>query len=536
MVDVLIRNGRVIDGSGNPSRPADVAIQGDRVIAVEPLGEGVTAARTIDATGKTVCPGFVDANGHSDWTFFPNPTQESTIRQGVTTEVVGNCGNNFAPVSPLSADFIAARLRVYAWDEPVTWTSFQSYLDAVRALGTSGNFAFLVGHNTVRLAAGVSSADPSADQVAAMRGYVREAMEAGALGLSSGLEFEPGVQARTEELIDLARIVGAYDGYYASHIRNRDAHLQAAVDEFLTIARDGRCFGAEIGHLNVRHNTGAHDGAWHRATETLSAAREAGLNVLSDTTPFRYGTGLMISLLPPWIATQGTRRIAELLRDKSVRQRLRTECDRYWRFLHRGEWHRAYLQGDHRFPEFGSGKSFAEVGEETGRDPWDVYFDVLETAGAEMESVQFVGELFTDDHLADMIRHPLFSLTADTWSSRIDGPLTEQTKHVICFAGHIHFLTHHTRARGTLRLEETIRKMTSMPATHFRLRDRGLLRPGAFADVVVFDYDNLADMSTVAQPLQYARGVEHVFVNGTQVLADGEHTGARPGRQLLRDW
>jgi N-acyl-D-amino-acid deacylase len=226
--------------------------------------------------------------------------------------------------------------------------------------------------------------------------------------------------------------------------------------------------------------------------------------------------------------------VAELLGDSSIRARLRTECDRYWRFLHRGEWERVYLQGDHRFPDY-AGKNFREIAELTGTDPWDVYFDILRTAGLEMESMQLVGMLFTDEHLAEMIRHPLFSLTADTWSSRIDGPLAEQTRHPICFAGHIHFLTHHTRAMHTLRLEDTIRKLTSMPAAHFRLRDRGLLRPGAFADVVVFDYERLEDGSTLEQPLAYARGVEQVFINGTHVLVDGQHNGLRPGRLLLRE-
>ena len=211
MLDVLIKNGRVIDGTGNPRYPADVAIQADRVVAVERLDQA-QATTVVDARGKIVCPGFVDGNGHSDWTFFANPTQASTIRQGVTTEVVGNCGNGFAPVSAHSAAFIASRLRVYAYDGPVAWSTCGQYLECVRALGTSANFAFLVGHNTVRLAAGVSGAAPSEVQIDAMRGYMRAALDVGALGMSSGLEFEPGIQATTDELVDLAHIVGEFDG------------------------------------------------------------------------------------------------------------------------------------------------------------------------------------------------------------------------------------------------------------------------------------------------------------------------------------
>lgn len=533
MLDVLIRGGWVADGSGNPRYAADLAIQGDRIVEVSrhPLS-GAQAERVIDASGKIVCPGFVDVNGHSDWTVFPNPTQESTVRQGVTTEVVGNCGNGFAPVSDVSRAFIAARLKMYAHDGPVDWSSYAEYIGRLSTLKTSNNFALLVGHNSLRLAAGVLGPDPTEDGLRRMEDYVREAMDAGALGMSSGLEFEPGLHSTTDELVRLAKIVGRYDGFYASHIRNRDEFLQQAVDEFLTIVREAGVH-AEIGHLNVRHNTGAADGAWQRAVDTVERARRDGVDVLADTTPFPFGTGLMFSILPAWVTSRGPRGMAELLRDAEVRLRLRQECDRYWRFIHRGEWHRVYIQGDHRFPEF-DGQHLGEIAEMQGKDPWDAYFDILLATGDEIESMQAVGILFTEEHLAEMIRHPLFNLTADTWSSRVDGPLAQQTRHPICFAGHVHFLTHHVRECGTLRLEDAIRKLTSMPAGHFGLRGRGLLRAGAFADVVVFDYDLLEDGSTLQDPLKYARGVEHVFVNGTAVLDDGHHTGARPGRILTR--
>ena len=533
MLDVLIQGGWVADGSGSPRFPADVAIEGDRIVDVarHPL-DGAQAKRVINATGKIVCPGFVDVNGHSDWTVFPNPTQESTVRQGVTTEVVGNCGNGFAPVSDLSRAFISARLAMYAFDDPVEWSSYAEYLEHIRGIGTSNNFGFLIGHNTLRLAAGVTASNPTEDEMRRMEDYVREAMDAGALGMSSGLEFEPGLHSTTDELVRLARVVGGYDGFYASHIRNRDEFLQQAVDEFLTIAREAGTH-AEIGHLNVRHNTGAADGAWQRAVDSVERARQDGVDVLADTTPFPFGTGLMVSILPAWVTSQGPARMAELLGDRDVRASLRTECDRYWRFIHRGEWHRVYIQGDRRFPEF-DGKHLGEIAAMQGKDPWDAYFDILLATGDEMESMQAVGVLFTEEHLAEMIRHPLFNLTSDTWSSRIDGPLAQQTRHPICFAGHIHFLTHHVRECGTLRLEDAIRKLTSMPAGHFGLRGRGLLREGAFADVVVFDFKALEDGSTLQEPLTYARGVEHVFVNGTAVLEGGNHTGARPGRILIR--
>ncbi len=531
MLDVLIRNGWLADGTGNPTYPADLGIHGDRIAAIGRLSDA-QAQRVIDATDRIVCPGFVDADGHTDYTMFANPTLESTVRQGVTTEVVGGCGNSFAPVSTVSHQFIAGRLRELAYEGPVEWSSFADYLDAIAAMGTSGNFAFLVGHNALRYAAGVFEPKARSDQLRAMENYVREAMEAGALGLSSGLEFEPGRSAPTEELVELARVAAEYGGCYVSHIRNRDTHFQEAVDEFVEIVRRSTQRG-QLQHLNVRYNTGADEGAWQRAVDTMGRARRDGLAILSDAFPFPFALGLMAGILPPWLFDEGVGRAAERLRDRGIRERLRVDCDRYWRFIHRGEWDRVRLQGSPQHPEL-NGKTFREIAALWGKDEWDCYFDVLAAAGVRLESVLMVGTLFTEEHLAEMIRHPLFCLSPDNWSSRIDGPLSEVTRHPLPYCGHVHFLTHHVRERGTLRLEEAIRKMTSMPASHFGLHDRGLLRPGCAADVVVFDFEALDDVSTWERPLAYARGVEHVLVNGVMVVDGGEHTGARPGRVLRR--
>lgn len=531
MIDVLISNGWVADGTGNPRYPADVAIERDRIVAVEPL-KGAQATRTIDATGKIICPGFVDAHSHSDWSLFANPTAESTIRQGVTTEVVGNCGESFAPFTEPARQHLTGRLALYGYTGPITWSTFAEYLDVLTKMGTSGNHVWLVGHNTLRAAVGLTGEGVSEDDLRAMENLVREAMDAGVHGLSTGLEYGAGREAQTDEIVRLARIVGQYDGYYASHIRNRDAFLQRAVDEFIDIARRGGT-RAEISHLNVRHNTGAAEGAWQQAADSVERARGEGLDILADTTPFRQGLGAMAGILPAWLLVPGPEHAAHQLRDSAVRARLRTDCDRYWRFIHRGEWERVRLQSSAEFPEL-SGMTFPEISEALGKDPWDCYFDILVAAGSNLNSLIMMGELFTEQHMREMITHPLFNLAVDIWSSRVDGPLSERTKHPLYFSGHVFYLTHYVREAGALRLEDAIRKMTSMPATHFGLRDRGLLRKGYAADVVVFDYDQLEGVSTVENPLAYARGVEHVLVNGTSVVDSGQHTGARPGRHLLR--
>ena len=536
MLDVLIKGGWVIDGTGNPAYPADVAIAGDTIAEVGSLASA-QAARVIDASGKLVTPGFVDCHSHTDWSIQTNPTAESTIRQGVTTEIVGNCGVSNAPVSDLSRDSVTGRLRTYAYEGSVEWSTYREYLQFIQSLGTSCNLAWYVGHNALRAAAGVLGPTPSEEQLQRMESDLAEALEAGVLGLTTGLEFEPGRTAQTPEIQRLARVVGRYGGYYASHIRNRDAHLQEAVDEFVSIVRAGRTEGpikGEISHLNVRHNTGAAEGAWGRAVATLERIRDEGLDVLADCTPYQEGIGVMAAILPPWVVADGPERAAELLREPEVRQRLRTECDRYWRFIHKGEWHRVRLQSSAEYPEL-IGKTFVEISEILGKDPWDCYFDILSAAGPNLDSVALVAVLFTEEHVSDTVKHPLFSLAVDMFTTRIDGPLSEQGKHPIAFSGMVHYLTYHVKQKHTLRLEEAVRKMTSMPATHHGLRDRGLLRKGLKADAVVLDWERLADVTTVEKPKAYVRGVDQVLVNGVLVVDGGEHTGARPGRNLLRD-
>ncbi len=523
MLDLVIRGGWVADGTGNPRFPAEVAIEGGRIVAVERL-PGAAARRVIDAHGLVVSPGFVDVNSHSDWSVHCNPELQSTVRQGVTTEIVANCGNGFAPVTEGSREFVTARLREFGYEGPIDWTSFASYLETIERLKTSANLGFMLGHNTLRFACG--------GDLQRMEAEVEAAMEAGAYGLSTGLEFEPGRRAETEELIRLAKVAGRHGGWHSSHIRNRDEHLQDAVEEFLTVVRESGCRG-ELLHLNVRHNSGADQGAWERAVRTLERERSAGLDVLTDTTPYPYGTGMMAAILPDWLFEGGLDGALRGLADPEVRRRLRGDCDRYWRFIDRGEWDRVRLQGSPQFPEL-EGKSFAEISELWGKDPWDCYFDVMLAAGPGFESIQLIGMLFTEEHLAEMICHPLFMLSADTFSSRTDGPLAKVLRHPLPYAGHVHFLTHHVREKGTLTLEDALRKLTSMPATQYGLKDRGLVRPGYRADLAVFDYERLEDVSTLENPVAYARGVEYVLVNGTLVVDQGEHTGARPGEILRR--
>ena len=531
MLDVLISGGWVIDGTGNPPFRADVAIEGDRIVDVGRL-PGAVAERVIDAAGLHVTPGFIDAHSHSDWTVLSNPTAESAIRQGVTSEIVGNCGIGLAPVTQASLAATNALLRSYAYEGDATWRSFGEYLATIAGMGTSINYAWFVGHSTVRTAAGATNADPSESELREMERLITDAMEAGALGITTGLELDAGKYAQPPEVTRMASVVKRFGGMYASHIRNRDVGLAEAMEEFMgyAVAAGGR---GQVSHLNVRTNTGAQDGAWERAVARIEQARRDGIDVLTDTISMTWGIGLMSGILPPWVLQDGIAPGLARLGDPEVRRRLRTECDRYWRFIHRGEWHRVRLVASAQFPEL-NGLTFPEIASLRGRDEWDCFFDLLVAAGPDASRMFMYGELYTEAHLQAMVSHPLFILAVDAMNSTTQGPLAEQTHQPLVYSGQIYHLTHHVLETGLLRLEEAIRKMTSMPASHFGLRGRGLLQPGFTADVVVLDLSRLKANATLAAPVAYAEGIEHVLVNGAFVLDGNLHTGARPGRNLLR--
>ncbi len=531
-LDLLITGGWVVDGTGNPAYPADIAITGDRIVDVGRL-PGATAERIIDATGRVVTPGFIDAHSHSDWVLLANPTAESAIRQGVTTEIVGNCGISQAPVTDENRAAVTEFQRSYGYEGEVVWDSFASYIDVARATGTSINYGHLIGHNSLRSAVGITGPDSDEGQRARMERLVAESLEQGALGMSTGLEFDPGRSAPRDEIRRLAAAMRPYAGSYVSHVRNRSSEIVDATEEFMGYveAAGGR---GQFSHLNVRANTGAADDAWEWTVGRIERARREGIDVLTDTISMTQGLGGMTAILPPWVLAEGNEVAAERLGDPQIRRRLRTECDRYWRFIHRGEWHRVRLMASPQHPELNT-LTFPEIAQQRGTDEWDAYFDLLRDAGPAMDRLLMFGELYSEQHLADMVSNPMFMLAVDAVNSTTQpGTLASRTRQPLVYAGQLTYLTKFVRETGLLRLEEAVRKMTSMPAIHFGLGRRGLLQPGFAADVVILDMERLATPATLGEPAVYSEGVDHVLVNGELVLDGGRHTGARSGRPLLR--
>ncbi|MCL2059939.1 MAG: amidohydrolase family protein [Oscillospiraceae bacterium] len=540
-LDIIIENGWIVDGAGNPRRRGDLGILGDRIAMLGDL-RGVQARRRIDAEGAAVCPGFIDCHSHTDSTVEMNPLFESTIRQGVTTEVVGNCGGS----KFMSDDGIASSTdKISPSDGKITPSADETtpsadeiahalgkHLDYLDQKGMSANLAWLVGHNTIRNIAGVSGATVTDSQYDAMERLLLEAMNDGAIGLSTGLEFEPGRTCLPEEPLRLARLLKKYDSLYVSHIRNRDSAVLEALDEFLNVLETHGIRG-QVSHMNIRHNTHAPDGAAAACAKRVADARARGVDVLADMTPLNYGIGQMAGILPQWLTSSPPDKMGGMLRDQVVRARLRSDCDRYWRFIAGGEWDRVRVQNCPALPQL-NGMSFPEISALWSKDPWDCYFDILAASAPNIGGVVLVSYLFTDEHLKETISHPLYMLAVDGYSTSVDGAAAALTRFPLHYIGMAWFLTHHVRETGILTLEEAVRKMTSMPAGHFRLGARGLIAPGFIADICVFHPDRLETPFDIANPAQYTRGMDYVFVAGVPVLDKGEHTGALPGKNLRR--
>jgi len=529
--DILIKNGRIVDGTGNPNYVADLAIK-DGIIQYIGNNPNIEADLTINASGKLVTPGFIDSHSHSDATIWANPECQSTVRQGVTTEIVGQCGM----VGPLFAKHsIESKpgqpLTIYEALPPEG--SFKTVFPRIEDMGVSENLMFMCGHNKLREIAGIATSEYTEEQFSIMERHLREALESGYAGFSSGLEFLPGLLATSEEISRLVGIVKEYDGIYTSHIRNRDSDVIAALEEFIDVIQTHRIRGI-VSHLSIRENTGAPDNALRDCISRLHEIRDSeGLNILTDMIPSLYAMGPMVTLLPAWVTAGGWENARKILADPQQRRILRTDCDRYWRFIHRGEWDRVRVQFAPAFPEI-AGLSFPEVAKKWQKDEWDCLFDILMSARhlTEVRHTTMTSRAFSEEDVVESITDPLFMWAVDGYTSVVDGPLAAETSNPKHYKDMMYFLTHHIRDNKVISLEKGISKLTSLPASFYKLRKRGQILEGFIADINVFDLDALKVSATFENPYVYSTGMDYVLVNGVPVIAAGDHTHARPGMVL----
>jgi N-acyl-D-amino-acid deacylase len=527
--DIIIRNGTVYDGTGGEGRRADVGIRGDRIAAVGDLS-GAAFGEEVDVRGLAVAPGFINMLSWSTESLIVDGRSLGELKQGVTTQIMGE-GESMGPLSPEMKRQALAHQGDIKY--PIEWTTLSDYLKYLERRGVSQNVASFVGATTVReYILGDKDVQPSPAQMRRMKELVRREMEAGALGVGSSIIYPPAVYAKTEELIEMCKVAARYKGKYISHMRSEGTRLVEAVEELIRISREAG-LPAEIYHLKAAgtQNWSKMD----RVIELVNDARRQGLKITADMYTYPAGaTGLSASL-PPWVADKGEEEFYRRLQDPAMRARIaeevRTPSDK-WENLYvaAGSPDRVLLVG-FRSAELKPmiGKSLGEVARMRGKSPEETIMDLIVEDHSRVETIYF---MMSEENIKKQFREPWVSLGSDAESQAPEGVFLKNNPHPRAYGNFARFLGHYVREEKIMPLGEAIRRLSGLPATNLGLSGRGFLQPGMFADVVVFDPATIADRATFAQPHQFSVGVKHVFVNGVQVLRDGGHTGAKPGRAL----
>jgi len=539
--EILIKNGSVVDGAANPWFKANIGISGGRIAQIGKLNDA-RAEKIIDARGLIVSPGFIDIHAHSDLSLLINPRAESKIRQGVTTEVIGNCGTSPAPVKQeklqLLKDEWGPEAKAVKWN----WSSFGDYLRRMEEQGVSLNVASLIGHGAVRTAViGVEDRAPTSKEMTEMKALVAQSMEDGAFGLSTGLVYLPGCFAKTSELIELCKVVAEYGGFYASHIRGERETIVGALKEAIEI---GEKAGIPI---QVSHNCpkyGGH-GEFKKMSRLYEEARKRGIDLTIDNDAHTDLGPHLSSILPQWAQVGGSKKIVERLKDPAIREEIKSEIveDKlpgpgYCGLVKHGRWDKVFLFQAKKNKQL-IGRSFEQIAKMRGADPFDAYFDVLiEEKGEASGIFNYIEE----DDIRAVMRHPLMMFCSDGSAVAPYGILGKISGYYPCSYGEYpYILERFVREEKVLTLQEALRKMTSFPAQRLGLFDRGLVREGMWADIVVFDFRTIKDRATcrfpyrfplVNYPHKYPEGITYVLVNGEIVVEKGKHTGALPGKVL----
>jgi N-acyl-D-amino-acid deacylase len=525
--DLLFKNVKIIDGTGGPAFVADVSVVGDRIGAVGDLGRR-PAGRVIEAEGLVLCPGFVDMHGHSDYFLLILPSAEGKIKQGVTTEVGGNCGYSAAPVrGEVAKDRKTSHKELYDLD--VDWETFDQFLARMEQARPAINYAPQVGFNTVRSAMGLFTAEPpDRAALAGMRRMIRESLEAGAFGMSMGLIYAPGVFASIDEIVECAGEAVALDGFVSSHIRSEGEHLICAIEESVEIAKRA---GARFQVSHLKTSGPANWGKLDRVFELIEGAREAGHRVTADRYPYLASFTQLSAALPGWVYEGGKEEFLSRLDDPDARQRMREE-------LKGGDelgdyWERIVISQvfDDDLARY-EARPVAECSAEAGQDPVDFVCDVLVKA---KDRVSATYHTMSTGNLERIYRKDWVMVGSDAAVRTCDGLLSEGKPHPRAYGTMPRMLSWVVRKKGWLTLEQAIKKMTSDPCGVLGIKDRGLVREGMFADLVLFDPDRIKDTATYDNPQQYPEGIEMVVVNGKMAVEKGELTGERAGVVLRRN-
>jgi dihydroorotase/N-acyl-D-amino-acid deacylase len=528
--DLLVLNGLVIDGSGSPGVRADVGIRGDRIIKVANL-KGARAKKTIDAGGRVVAPGFIDMLGQSEWVGLVEPGVPSKVHQGITTEITGE-GDSVAPLNDALIKIMQPFLEHYKLT--VDWRTLEGYFNRFQRQGMAINLGTFVGATQVRAYVMDSeNRPPTREELDKMKSLVADAMKEGALGLSSALIYSPAIYAKTDELIELAKVAAQYGGIYATHIRNEGDHINTALEEAFRIGRDAH-IGVEIWHLKV-----AGKDMWGKMPDVLKKieeARASGLDVQADQYPYIAAATSLAASIPPWAHEGGNEKMIERLKEKKNRERIKKELpvrsDRW-----ESEWYE--VDGAHGIlissvlnPKLKGyeGKRLDEVAALRGeKDPMDTLMNIVIEDQAQTGAIYFS---MNEGDVRAALKIPWVAVDCDYGASNPTGILSEEKPHPRAYGSFPRILGKYVREEKVLPLEVAIQKMTSTAARRVRLKDRGLIKEGYFADVVIFDPQLVADRATFENPHQFPVGMDYVVVNGQVELEHGQQNAVRAGRPL----
>jgi N-acyl-D-amino-acid deacylase len=498
--DLIITNGFIIDGTGNPWFKGDIAIKGEKIVEIGSIPDN-RAKKTVDAQNLTVCPGFIDIHTHCDRGIGNTPTVDNYIYQGVTTVIGGNCGGHPFPI--------------------------REHFKKIEENGISINFACLVGHNTIRREVmGYKMDSPTEEELQKMKALIEEEMKAGAIGFSTGLSYLPGIYSKTEELVEMASAVAPYQGIYATHLRDQGLHITEAIEEAIEIGEKNR-IPVQISHIKL-----AHDGAWgqlERITKPVEQARSRGVEVTIDQYPYTATSSGFTSSLPSWAFEGGREKFLERLKDKEVYEKIKSFIIERRLTSTKGinKLETIYIARFEKFPEY-EGKNFQEILLSQGKEPTidnavDFIIEIEKAGGAS-------GVFFQMDEkdVEDLMRLS-YNMHASDGSVQVMGRGVPHPRNYGTFP---RVIGHYVREKGVITLEEAIRKMTSLPAQTLRLKGRGLIKEGMFADLTIFDPLTFQDQATFSNPHQYSKGLMYVFVNGELVVDKGKHTGTLSGKIL----
>lgn len=520
MYDLIIKDGLIMDGTGRPSFSADLGIKGERIYFVGGL-ERTEAKHVIPAEGLIVSPGFIDVHGHSDLTLLVDRSAPSKVRQGITTEVGGNCGFSAAPARGEAQKRLESRKAIYGLTS--SWTSLEEYLRILESKGLGINFVPLIGHGNLRASVvGYENRAARPEEIEEMRSLLARALEEGAFGFSSGLLYPPGCFTPTEELIALARTAADFGAIYASHIRGEGDHLIEAITEALTTARES---GVK---LQISHLKTAGRKNHHKIDEVFRLINEAlteGVDVATDRYPYTAGATDLDAVLPPWVYEGGIEEEISRLKDLPTRQRLKKE-------LEDADWDEVMISGAARNEnKWMEGKRISEAAEFQKTDPVDFLFDLLIEEKARTSAIFFS---MSESNLRRILRQPYCMIGSDASARHDNGPLVEGKVHPRTFGAFPRVMAKYVREEKELSLEEAVHKMTGQPAARFGLSDRGIIGESMFADLVIFDPEIIKDTATYQSPYQYPEGIEYVILNGRIAIDKGIPTGLLSGKVIRK--